>query len=176
MISKIFVTDPDNRINIEQIRKHPWYQLHKPETQSFHVCPPAIQAEKGDIAQVNSKTFRIIQRPNLLNQKIISNLESQQGFNRESLLKSIKNNKHNHLTATYYLLLKKHMIRHLRPYTDAFMELKQIEDFQAHRPLGQAPPVQLKSKQVQEALKKDPKDKQSETPIPGSQPMALGAA
>jgi len=35
-----------------------------------------IQAEKGDIAQVNNKTFRIVQRPNLLNQKIISNLET----------------------------------------------------------------------------------------------------
>jgi hypothetical protein len=32
------------------------------------------------------------------------------------------------LTATYYLLLKKHMIRHLRPYCDAFMELKQVEE------------------------------------------------
>ena len=43
-------------------------------------------------------------------------------------MKSIKNNKHNHLTATYYLLLKKHMIRHLKSYVDAFMELKPIED------------------------------------------------
>jgi hypothetical protein len=74
------------------------------------------------------KIYKIIQRPNLLNQKIIDNLETQQGFNRESLLKSIKNNKHNHLTATYYLLLKKHMIRQLRPYVDAFMELRPIED------------------------------------------------
>lgn len=43
-------------------------------------------------------------------------------------MKSIKNNKHNHLTATYYLLLKKHMIRHLKSYVDAFMELKPIEE------------------------------------------------
>ena len=74
------------------------------------------------------KQYQIVQRPNLLNQKIINNLESQQGFNKESLLKSIKNNKHNHLTATYYLLLKKHMIRQLRSYVDAFMELKPIEE------------------------------------------------
>jgi hypothetical protein len=72
--------------------------------------------------------YKLVQRPNLLNQKIVSNLETQQGFNRESLLKSIKNNKHNHLTATYYLLLKKHMIRHLKPYCDAFMELKHFEE------------------------------------------------
>lgn len=64
----------------------------------------------------------------MLNQKILSTLETQHGFIRESLLKSIKNNKHNHLTATYYLLLKKHMIRQLKSYVDAFMELKPIED------------------------------------------------
>jgi hypothetical protein len=55
-------------------------------------------------------------------------LENQHKFNRESLLKSIRNNKHNHLTATYYLMLKKHMIRHLKSYVDAFMELRPIED------------------------------------------------
>jgi hypothetical protein len=32
------------------------------------------------------------------------------------------------LTATYYLLLKKTMIRHLRPYCDAFMELREWQD------------------------------------------------
>ena len=75
------------------------------------------------------------------------------------MLKSIKNNKHNHLTATYYLLLKKHMIRQLKPYSDAFMELKLYEEPQdSHAVQGreatkdkygnavQAPQVQLKSK------------------------------
>ena len=70
----------------------------------------------------------MIQRPNLLNPKIISKLETSYNFNKESLLKSIKNNKHNHLTATYYLLLKKHMIRHGKPYCEAFLELKLQED------------------------------------------------
>ena len=42
------------------------------------------------------------------------------GFNKESLIKSIKNNKHNHLTATYYLLLKKIMVKQNRPYHEAF--------------------------------------------------------
>ena len=49
---------------------------------------------------------------------------AKQEFNKESLLHSIRNNKHNHLTATYYLLLKKHMVRRLKDYVDAFMELK----------------------------------------------------
>lgn len=42
MIAKIFITDPNKRINIEKIRQHPWYQIHKPETMGFHVCPPAV--------------------------------------------------------------------------------------------------------------------------------------
>jgi 5'-AMP-activated protein kinase catalytic alpha subunit len=128
MIARIFVTDPNERIDIEQIRKHPWYQLHRPETLSFHVCPPAVQRTRPDYIVKNNKKYTITQRFNLLNQKIIGNLEAQQGFNRESLLKSIKNNKHNHLTATYYLLLKKHTIRQLRPYCEAFLELKLREE------------------------------------------------
>lgn len=32
MIAKIFITDPNKRINIEKIRQHPWYQINKPET------------------------------------------------------------------------------------------------------------------------------------------------
>ena len=72
--------------------------------------------------------MQIVQRPNLFNEKIICDLESKQGFNRESLLKSIRNNKHNHLTATYYLLLKKYMVRRLKDYVDAFMELKPYKE------------------------------------------------
>ena len=34
-ISKIFITDPEKRISISEIREHPWYKLHQPETQSF---------------------------------------------------------------------------------------------------------------------------------------------
>jgi hypothetical protein len=32
LLSLIFVTDPDSRINVEQIRNHPWYKLHQPES------------------------------------------------------------------------------------------------------------------------------------------------
>jgi len=43
MIARIFVTDPSQRIDIDGIRNHPWYQKNKPETMAFHVCPPAVQ-------------------------------------------------------------------------------------------------------------------------------------
>jgi len=127
MIAKIFNTNPNKRITIEEIRNHPWYQLHKPEILSFNIVPPALQNENQVITRKGAQ-FRVIQRPNLLNEKIIKNLEQNHDFNRESLLKSIKNNKHNQLTATYYLLLKKHMIRQLKSYVDAFMELVPVEE------------------------------------------------
>ncbi len=47
-------------------------------------------------------------------------LESQLGFSTDSIIKSIKNNKHNHMTATYYLLLKRQMIKQNKPYVDSF--------------------------------------------------------
>jgi hypothetical protein len=55
MIVKIFITDPNKRINIEKIRQHPWYQINKPETQGFLVCPPAVQAMKPEILNKNGK-------------------------------------------------------------------------------------------------------------------------
>ena len=100
---------------------------------NFHVCPPTVQAVTSNVVTKNGKKYLLTQRPNLLNQKIITTLEQKQGFNRESLLKSIRNNKHNHLTATYYLLLKKHMIRHLKPYSDAFFELSEYTEEKVDR-------------------------------------------
>lgn len=35
IIAKIFVTDPEQRIDIETLRKHPFYQLYQPENNNF---------------------------------------------------------------------------------------------------------------------------------------------
>jgi hypothetical protein len=53
-------------------------------------------------------------------------MEDQLGFSSESLLKSIKNNRHNHLTATYYLLLKRFMIKMNKPYLESFFSADQL--------------------------------------------------
>ena len=98
MIKNIFITNPDERYGVEEIRNHPWYKIHQPETASFNV----------------QRSFQNI------NYKVVNQLETQMGFNKESLIKAIKNNKHNHLTATYYLLLKKIMVKQNRPYHEAF--------------------------------------------------------
>lgn len=42
MISQIFITDPTKRIKVEEIRAHPWYKIHNPETAGFNVYPPII--------------------------------------------------------------------------------------------------------------------------------------
>ena len=41
MIKKIFQTNPNKRITVEEIRAHPWYKLHNPEIMSFHISPPS---------------------------------------------------------------------------------------------------------------------------------------
>ncbi len=38
MLAKIFTTDPDKRISVEEIREHPWFKLHAPETASFNAA------------------------------------------------------------------------------------------------------------------------------------------
>lgn len=40
--------------------------------------------------------------------KLVQKMEAQMGFNKELIEQAVQNNKHNHLSATYYLLLKKY--------------------------------------------------------------------
>ena len=42
------------------------------------------------------------------NDKLVMKMEASLGFSTESVQKAVENNKHNHLSATYYLLLKKY--------------------------------------------------------------------
>ena len=42
------------------------------------------------------------------NDKLVMKMEASLGFSIESVQKAVENNKHNHLSATYYLLLKKY--------------------------------------------------------------------
>ena len=42
-----------------------------------------------------------------VNDKLVMKMEASLGFSIESVQRAVENNKHNHLSATYYLLLKK---------------------------------------------------------------------
>ena len=43
-----------------------------------------------------------------VNEKLVLKMEASLGFSIESVQRAVENNKHNHLSATYYLLLKKY--------------------------------------------------------------------
>lgn len=59
MISKLFVTDPEKRIDIDGIRRHPFYLMHQPENQNF---------------SFHTKKLNV-------NQKLVAKMEVQMGFN-----------------------------------------------------------------------------------------------
>ena len=86
ILSKIFVTDPNKRIGIEGLKQHPWYRLYQPENQNY---------EYHTMART-------------VNDKLVMKMEASLGFSIESVQRAVENNKHNHLSATYYLLLKKY--------------------------------------------------------------------
>ena len=87
MLKCILNTDPAKRYTVEEIRKHPWYQLHQP------------REHEGIIVG----THQIPVDNNILN------LLEKYKFDVEYGQKCIEANKHNHLTTTYYLLLKSHI-------------------------------------------------------------------
>lgn len=85
LIACVLCTDPDKRFTIEQIRDHPWCQLTKVD------CAPGILVGYNPIP---------------IEPGILSKLE-EYGFSTETGRKAIEGNRHNHLTTTYYLLLKR---------------------------------------------------------------------
>lgn len=89
IITKILNTNAEKRYTIEQIRAHSW-------TQSVR-----LTVNRGIMIgydQVPVDTAILLQ------------LE-QMGFETEQLVKCLEANKHNHSTATYYLLLRRHIIK-----------------------------------------------------------------
>ena len=88
LIGCILNTDPEKRYKIEEIRKHPWFNLVKCE-ENF----------RGTIVGID---------PAPLDPVILQSL-SQYKIDVEYARKCLEANKHNHITATYFLLLKKHV-------------------------------------------------------------------
>ena len=86
ILSKIFVTDPAKRINIAGLRQHPWFRLGQPETKNF-------------LQHTRKRT---------VNDRLVFKMEASLGFSPATVQKAVEDNKHNHLSATYYLLLKKY--------------------------------------------------------------------
>jgi serine/threonine protein kinase len=86
LLKNVLCTDPENRYTIEQIKQHPWFQ------------------------QVNQtlETGIMLGYDRLhIDYNILNELE-QYGVSPEQTQKCLEANKHNHMTTTYYLILRRH--------------------------------------------------------------------
>jgi serine/threonine protein kinase len=97
LVARILNTKPEERFTIENIKAHKWYRLVNIE---LH---PGIFIGEDSI---------------LIENKILCLLE-QYGVSSEVARKHIESNKHNHITTTYYLLLRKHKIQPIKESIDA---------------------------------------------------------
>ena len=85
MIKCILNTDPDKRFTISQIRNHSWFK---------------------QIFSESSLGILVGYNPIPINTEILNKL-NEYNFDIEHSQKCIEANKHNHITTTYYLLIKK---------------------------------------------------------------------
>ncbi len=88
MIKKILNTDPITRPKASEIRKNPWYQM--------------IESVEMEGIIVGQEPIPIIED---IKQELKMSYSNLEGI--EFADKFIKLNKHNHITTTYYLLLKR---------------------------------------------------------------------
>ena len=63
ILSKIFITDPSKRIDIEGLKQHPWYRLYQPENDNYN--------------------YHNI--PKTVNEKLVMKMEASLGFSTESV-------------------------------------------------------------------------------------------
>lgn len=89
LIKSILNTEPENRFKIKDIKNHNWFSMYK----------GYIDRPKGLIIDYHEIPCDIT---------IIDQMQ-EIGFDKQQVIHSIKNNRHNKLTTVYYLLLKKYI-------------------------------------------------------------------
>lgn len=87
LIKRVLCTDPEKRLNIEQIKSHQWFNLFK----GYANIP------KGLIVGIHEVP---------VDERIVE-LVSQYGYERETIVQSVKTNRHNIVSTLYYLILRK---------------------------------------------------------------------
>lgn len=85
LLKKVLNTNPRNRYTLEDIKLHPWFNILKPNPTDGYI--------------VGKSEFPI-------DEDIVDCLQ-EYNFDKEELMKALRENKHNHATTSYYLLLKK---------------------------------------------------------------------
>ena len=88
LITHILNTDPEERYTIANIRQHPWFKQIKEYTDKEPGLYPGIQ--------------KMPYNPDFLKQ-----IAEDFSFEMDYSIKCIEANRHNHITATYHLMLKK---------------------------------------------------------------------
>ena len=90
LINKILVTDPDKRLTISQIKKHPWFNLYNNDN-------------KNKISEGLDLSKYIIP----IDEEIVKIISKKFNINEEEIRIAILSNKHNDVSTLYYLFLKK---------------------------------------------------------------------
>ena len=90
LINKILVTDPDKRLTISQIKKHPWFNLYNNDN-------------KNKISEGLDLSKYIIP----IDEEIVKIISKKFNINEEEIRIAILSNKHNDVSTLYYLFLNK---------------------------------------------------------------------
>ena len=88
LLHRILNVDPEKRYTIEQIKEHPW----------FNQIDPKLNMSEGLLIDYYIVPF---------DEEIINQMVNEYSFNEQQIKIDLLNNRHNHITATYYLILKK---------------------------------------------------------------------
>lgn len=94
LIRKILTTDPQKRISINQIQRHPWFNLTNPK----------LTISQGLL--MNQYVIPI-------DEELVDKM-ALMGYEKKEIRANVLSNKHNHITTSYYLLLRK-MIQENKP-------------------------------------------------------------
>ena len=89
LLKRILCTDPEKRFSIEQIKAHPWFNLYK----------GYVNFPKGIIVG-----YHEIPIDEVLLEQVVN-----YGYDRESIVQSISNNRHNKISTLYYLILSRYI-------------------------------------------------------------------
>ena len=88
LLHRILNVDPEKRYTIEQIKEHPW----------FNQIDPKLNMSEGLLIDYYIVPFE---------EEIINQMVNEYSFNEQQIKIDLINNRHNHITVTYYLILKK---------------------------------------------------------------------
>ena len=88
ILTKIINVDPKKRYNISQIKKHPWFN-------------------QLDQRKYMSKGLLLNKFIVPIDEDIVNKMENEYEYNSKEIRINLLGNKHNHITTTYYLILKK---------------------------------------------------------------------